>query len=175
MDTIVAKFSDPQWSPYVVGVGLGVLSWLTFLLSDRPLGVSTAFSKTAGMIEKAIRGPKVAQKLYYQENKPVIDWEWMLVIGLFFGALTSSLMAGTFHWEWMPDMWERTFGDNVLLRLGVALTGGICVGFGARWGCGCTSGHGISGNLQLVLASWLASACFFLGGMGTAMFIYKVL
>lgn len=175
MEKMFAALSDPVWSPYVVGVGIGVLSWLTFLLSDRPLGVSTAFAKTAGMIEKAIRGPKVAEKTYYQENKPAIDWEWMLVIGLFFGALTSALVSNTFQWEWVPGMWETAFGGNVFIRLAVAIFGGICVGFGARWGCGCTSGHGISGNLQLVLGSWLASACFFIGGIAAAMFIYRVL
>jgi len=53
--------------------------------------------------------------------------------------------------------------------------GGIIMGFGARWAGGCTSGHGISGTLQLAVSSWLAAICFFAGGILTAMFIYKVL
>jgi len=43
-----------RWSPYVVGAGIGVLSWLTFLLSDKIIGCSTAFARTAGMIEKIL-------------------------------------------------------------------------------------------------------------------------
>ena len=175
MDTMIDVFRDPSWSPYVVGVGIGVLSWLTFLFSDHPLGISTAFAKTAGMIEKAVRGPKVAKKLYYQENKPGIDWGWMLVIGVFIGALVSARISGTFRWEWVPSMWEAAFGANLFPRLAVAVVGGICVGFGARWGCGCTSGHGISGTMQLVLGSWLSAACFFIGGVGIAMLMYRVL
>jgi len=44
------------WSPYVVGAGIGILSWLTFLVSDKPIGCSTAFARTSGMIERLFRG-----------------------------------------------------------------------------------------------------------------------
>ena len=36
-------FTMKSWSPYVVGVGVGVLSWVAFATADKPLGVSTAF------------------------------------------------------------------------------------------------------------------------------------
>ena len=45
----------------------------------------------------------------------------------------------------------------------------------ARWAGGCTSGHGISGTLQLAVSSWIAAGCFFIGGIATAMLIFKVL
>ncbi|NQU37035.1 MAG: hypothetical protein HQ526_05485 [Actinobacteria bacterium] len=48
MNTLIDVLGDPSWSPYVVGVGIGVLSWLTFLFSDHALGISTAFAKTVG-------------------------------------------------------------------------------------------------------------------------------
>jgi uncharacterized membrane protein YedE/YeeE len=54
----------------------------------------------------------------------------------------------------------------------VAFIGGIVMGIGARWANGCTSGHGISGTLQLAVSSWLAAICFFIGGIVTAMLIY---
>lgn len=174
MNTIIDVLRDPTWSPYAAGVGIGVLSWLTFLFSNRPLGVSSAFANTAGMIEKAVRGSKVVEKPYYRENKPVIDWEWMLVLGLFIGAFTSAWLSGTIRWEWNPPMWEAVFGANIFARLAVAVVGGVCVGFGARWGGGCTSGHGISGTMQLVLSSWLAAICFFVGGAGIAMVMYRL-
>jgi uncharacterized protein len=162
------------WSPYLVGAGIGILSWLVFLLCNHPLGVSTALAKTAGMIEKTMRGPKAEEKLYWQENKPAVDWEWVLVLGLLIGAITASLLSGTFEWQWVPPMWAETFGSNIWKRLLTALAGGILVGFGARWGCGCTSGHGISGSLQLVLASWLAALLFFIGGITSAFLLYRI-
>lgn len=166
--------NETLWSPYLVGTGIGILSWLVFLLCNHPLGVSTAIAKTAGMIEKSLRGPHVEEKLYYQENKPAVDWEWMLVLGLLIGAFTAALLSGTFRLEWVPPLWADAFGPNVWKRLAVALCGGILVGFGARWGCGCTSGHGISGSLQLVLASWLASILFFIGGIISAFIMYRI-
>ena len=45
------------------------------------------------------------------------------------------------------------------------LIGGFCVGFGARYAGGCTSGHAISGISNLNWPSLLATACFFAGGL----------
>jgi uncharacterized membrane protein YedE/YeeE len=53
-----------------------------------------------------------------------------------------------------------------------AFIGGIVTGIGARWANGCTSGHGISGTLQRAVSSWLATICFFIGRIVTAMLIY---
>jgi uncharacterized membrane protein YedE/YeeE len=172
METLLDIVRDPRWSPYAAGAGIGILSWLVFLLSNQALGVSSALANTAGMIEIKIRGKRARLKEYYTEHPPVIDWEWMLVVGLFCGALVAAWASGTFQWEWVPPMWSQTFGPGIGKRLAVAIAGGIFIGFGARWGCGCTSGHGISGALQLVLSSWLAALCFFLGGMITAMILY---
>ncbi|MFP4283825.1 MAG: YeeE/YedE thiosulfate transporter family protein, partial [Opitutales bacterium] len=59
------------------------------------------------------------------------------------------------------------------LRSVVAFLGGMAMAFGARLAGGCTSGHGISGTLQLNLASWIALVCFFLGGMAVAFPLYR--
>ena len=154
-----------RWSPYVAGAGIGVLSWLTFVLSDRPIGCSTAFARTSGMLEKLVRGGAVDMKPYYRRFTPTIDWEWMLVLGIVLGAAVSALLSGDFAWQWVPPMWRAAFGPAPALRIAVALFGGICIGFGSRWAGGCTSGHGISGALQLTVVSWIAALCFFIGGI----------
>jgi len=164
-----------RWSPYAVGIGIGVLSWLTFLLSDKPIGCSTAFARTGGMIERLLRGKKVLEKLYYKEFPPRVDWEWMLVAGAILGAFTSAKLSGQFALQWVPSLWAQTFGPRPVTRVAVALLGGVLLGFGARWAGGCTSGHGISGTLQLAVSSWIAAACFFIGGVAAAFFIFRVL
>jgi uncharacterized membrane protein YedE/YeeE len=164
-----------RWSPFVVGVGIGVLSWVAFLLSDRPIGCSTAFVRTSGMIERLLRGHRVREKPYYQKFAPVIDWEWMLVVGVIIGAFISSRLSGTFDLEWVPAFWAGNVNANPAGRWTAALAGGVIMGMGARWAGGCTSGHGISGTLQLAVSSWLAAISFFAGGITTAMLIYKVL
>ncbi len=168
-------FLMERWSPYIVGAGIGILSWITFLLSDKPLGCSTAFARTGGMIQKLFRRKKVEENLYYQQFKPEIDWEWILVIGLFFGALASSLLSGMFRISWLPSLWVASFGETSLLRWAVAFAGGILMGFGARWAGGCTSGHGISGTMQLAVTSWISAVMFFVGGIAGAFLIFKVL
>ena len=162
-----------RWSPYVAGIGIGVLSCITFLLSDKFIGCSAAFSRTSGMIEKLFRGNIVAEKPYYKKFAPSIDWEWMLVLGVFIGAFLSARLSGQFQIAWVPNHWAAAFGNSLFTRWAVALVGGTIMGIGARWAGGCTSGHGISGTLQLAVSSWVAALCFFIGGILTATLVFS--
>jgi len=154
-----------RWSPYVVGGGIGVLIWTVFLLSDHPLGCSTAFANTAGMVECAFSHGKAREMPYYKKFIPGIDWYWMLIVGVLIGAFLSAYLSGTLALVIVPSFFASTFGTGAVLRFTVALIGGILLGLGARWAGGCTSGHGISGTLQLALSSWVAAICFFAGGI----------
>lgn len=157
------------WSPYIVGVAIGLLVCLSLIISDRPLGCSTGFVKTSGLIERIFRGKNVEKTDYYREIPPRVDWQFTILPGIVIGAFISSILSGVFELEWIPPLWEVTFGNDIGLRIGVALLGGILLALGARWAGGCTSGHGISGNLQLSVGSMVSSACFFIGGILTAM------
>lgn len=158
-------FSMAAWSPYIAGAGIGILIWTVFLLSDHPLGCSTGFSHTAGMVQCGISGNRAREMPYYRKFIPCIDWYWMLIIGVVIGAFLSSFLSGTLTIVTVPPIFAAAFGPDVVLRFAVALLGGILIGLGARWAGGCTSGHGISGTLQLSLASWIAAICFFAGGI----------
>ncbi len=57
----------------------------------------------------------------------------------------------------------------------ILLTGGILVGFGARYAGGCTSGHAISGLSNLQLPSLIATIGFFIGGLIMVHFIFPLL
>ncbi len=168
-------FTEVEWSPYVVGAAIGVLSWFTWLVSNEPIGCSTSFSRIAGMIERLFRGKRVEKKLYYQEVKPEVDWQVMLVMGIVIGALVSALLSGDFTWQWIPSVWGADIGNNTAIRLIVAFVGGILLGLGSRWAEGCTSGHGISGTMQLAVSSWISAACFFIGGILIAQLVFKVI
>ncbi len=168
-------FTQVQWSPYAVGAAIGVLSWFTWLVSNEPIGCSTSFSRLAGMIERLFRGQRVEKKPYYQEVKPQVDWQMMLVVGVVIGAVVSALLSGDFTWQWIPPVWSTDLGDSIAARLGVGFAGGILLGFGSRWADGCTSGHGISGAMQLAVSSWISAACFFIGGILVAQLVFKVI
>ena len=71
--------------------------------------------------------------------------------------------------EWKNVKSQRASGDR---RLAVGFLGGGLMAFGARLAGGCTSGHGISGAMQLSFGSWIALQGFFVGGIATAMLLF---
>ena len=168
------QYSGPAWSPYLVGTLIGLLTMLTFYFSNKPLGASTAYARVAGMLGIAVAPRHTESLKYYQDNKPAIDWEVMLVGGVIGGAFLAAWQGGELTGEWLPPMWEARFGSgSYAMRTVVALLGGILMAFGARLAGGCTSGHGISGALQLSVGSWIALICFFVGGIATAMLMFR--
>ena len=56
----------------------------------------------------------------------------------------------------------------------MAFGGDAITTYGARLAGGCTSGHDISGALQLSVSSWIALACFFLAAVATAHLLYRL-
>ena len=165
-------FGAERWSPYAVGIGIGVLSWLTLLLSDKFIGCSTPIARVAGMVERLFRKEKAVNRPYYKLFPPTVAWDLMFLIGILFGAFASARASGTFEIRWVTDLWVSRFGDAALIRVIVGFVGGILMGIGSRWAGGCTSGHGISGTMQLAISSWSAAICFFVGGIITAKLIF---
>ena len=165
------------WSPYIVGAGIGMLSWFAFATADRQIGITTAFEYVAALAGTAAV-PEIAQSNSYyaekiSENKPPkIDWEWMLVIGVFIGAYISSKMSGDRAPERVPPLWRWRFGDSQTVRYLGAFFGSFIMMFGARIAQGCTSGHAISGTLQLALSSWIFAPLIFAVASGTAFLLY---
>ena len=66
--------------------------------------------------------------------KPVVDWQFMLVLGLPIGAwLAARLARRQIHFTTaLPEAWVNRFGTSRARRLGLGLLGGMFVGFGAR-------------------------------------------
>ena len=62
--------SLPTWSPYIVGVGIGLLVCLALVVSDRPIGCSTAFVKATGLIEQTHSREERAGERILQEISP---------------------------------------------------------------------------------------------------------
>ena len=168
-------YSGPAWSPYVVGALIGLLSMATFYFSSKALGASSAYAALAGMLGRVVAPQHTNSLKYYKDNPPAIDWGFMLVLGAGVGAFLAAWHGNELANQWLSPMWAARFGDDSLpQRLGVALIGGIFMAFGARLAGGCTSGHGISGTMQLSVGSWIAVICFFIGGIVTAMLMFRV-
>lgn len=167
--------SRRSWSPYVVGALIGILSWFTFASVDKPLGITTAFEYTAAIGIREAAPAQAQSNAYYAEpeKKPKIDWEWMLVVGVFIGAYLSSKISDDRRRDSpVPPSWARRFGPSEAKRYAGAFAGGALLMLGARLAQGCTSGHGISGALQLAVSSWVFVAVFVASGIAAAFAIY---
>jgi hypothetical protein len=168
------QHASGAWSPYLVGGLIGLLSMATFYFSNKPLSVSTAYARLAGLVGNLFSRGHTANLKFYQDTKPKIEWGVMLVFGMLLGAFIAAVTGGEITAAWVPALWEQRFGPDVALRLGVAFVGGAITAYGARLAGGCTSGPGKSGALQLGGTSWDALACFFVAAVATAHLLYRI-
>lgn len=167
------EYPGPAWSPYVVGGLIGILSMLTFYFSNKPIGASTAYASVSGLLGLIV-APKHTRSLkYFKDNPPKVGWELMLVVAVIGGAFLAAWSGDELTGQFLPEMWRDRFGaESYWLRTLVAFAGGVSMAFGARMAGGCTSGHGISGTLQLAIGSWISAICFFIGGIIAAMLMF---
>ena len=162
------KTEDNGWSPYLAGALVGLLAiisvWATTVLMGKTnyLGASTTFVRAAGLLERAVAPERVAANEYFTTSKVKVDWQFMLVSGIFLGALISSVTDRSFKWESVPPVWAKRFGNSPIKRAVGAVLGGIVAMVGARMADGCPSGHGLSGMMQFSVSS-LAALCLFFG------------
>jgi len=97
---------------------------------------------------------------FFQKDSHVKSRQWRLVYA-------AGLILGAFIWQALPgsEMPITTVSTEQLLL------GGFIAGFGARYGNGCTSGHGICGMAAFSMTSILAVIAFLGAGMVTAQFV----
>lgn len=161
------------WNPYLAGALSGLVLIGSVWISGKFFGASTTFVRSAGMIEQAFNAERVSAVDYFTKEKPVVDWQWMFVLGILFGASIAARISGTYELKALPDMWRKRFGNSFLKRAAAAFAGGAIAMFGARLADGCPSGHGLSGSVQLAVSGFIALVCFFIGGVITARILYK--
>jgi len=116
------------------GMILGVAAALYVLLHGRILGISGIVS---GLLH-----PQLTDTA----------WRLSLVLGLITAPFLGALFFGIFPIVEIDSSW---------LAIGIA---GLLVGFGAQYGSGCTSGHGICGLSRLSPRSLVATLAFMSAG-----------
>jgi hypothetical protein len=172
------RFDDGGWSPYLAGALVGLLAIASayattqWLGKTKYLGASTTFVRAAGVIEQTADPERVAANAYFAKTKVKIDWQFMLVLGIFIGSLASAASDKSYKLEAVPPIWEDRFGPSVTKRAIGAFFGGIVAMMGARMASGCPSGHGLSGMMQLSVSAFVALAMFFGFGMLVAAVVY---
>lgn len=172
------RTSGGGWSPYLAGALAGLLAIASAAATTKLmgktafLGTSTTFVRAAGLMECAVAPEHVRANEYFTKEKVKVEWQFLLVIGIFAGALVSSLTDRSFKLEAVPPAWAARFGGSVGRRAAFAFLGGVVAMFGARLADGCPSGHGLSGLMQLSLSGFLALCLFFGVGVLVARLVY---
>jgi len=165
-------YPGPAWSPYVVGAGIGVLSWLTFYFSDKPIGASSFYAQVSGFIGKLFAKRHTQSLAYFKDNPPRVGWEFVFVLSTIAGGAIAAITGGSSLANGFRPCGRRVSATAFRLRAAVAfgrhpdgLRCAPCRGMHQR--------HGISGTMQLNAASWIAVICFFIGGIAVAMTLFK--
>jgi uncharacterized membrane protein YedE/YeeE len=130
---------------FLGGILLGVSAALYVILHGRILGISGIVS--------GLLSPKEGD----------IHWRLSLVLGLL-----SAPFLGVF----LFDLHTRSVIDADWIAIIIA---GLLVGFGASYGSGCTSGHGICGLSRLSARSLVATLSFMSTGFITVFVIRHLL
>lgn len=153
-----------QWTWWQGGIALGILSTLSMVLV-RPMGVSTFFPSTLGIVLKPLFPRFVEANAYFQTVPLTIGWEHLLVLGIPLGAFLAYKLS---------DDKSSAAGTGLATTSPLlTFTGGFLILFGARMAGGCTTGHVLSGMSQLSVAGFLFAAAVFAGGIPTAMLLKR--
>ncbi|MBN1303735.1 MAG: YeeE/YedE family protein [Anaerolineales bacterium] len=164
----------PYTNPYLGGILLGIVLFLSFLITGQGLGASGTLSRVAVFVEDLVAPDHVDRVPYLLEmaggkTNPLDYWIVFVTIGTILGGFTSGLIHGR-------TKWETTRGPNISNRTRwmLAFVGGILFAYGARMARGCTSGQALSGGASLSAGSWVVMFAIFGGAYGLAYFLRKV-
>lgn len=151
---MIAQLFPNGLERYLTGgllIGAGVA--LLYLTTGRPGGVSTFFSAFWSWLLK---------KPYFQQASLRDGRQWRLVysLGLILGGTLYGMLGLPLEASSLPA-WKLAVG-------------GLLIGFGARLGGGCTSGHGICGMASLSAGSLAMVATFLSTAILTAMLISRL-
>ena len=94
---------------------------------------------------------------------PDRDWRWIFLAGLLGGGAVT-------HWLFKMPLPAESTGSS-----GIFIISGLLVGFGTRYGGGCTSGHGVCGMGRRSPRSMVATLIFMMSGMLTVYVVRHVL
>lgn len=167
------------WPWYVAGPLIGLTVPLLLYSTGKTFGISSSLRHICA----ATLAGKSAYLRYDWRRQGL--WNLALVAGIVLGgAIAGSLLAGPQSVAISPatqaDLRALGIEDfsglvpRELYSLGalgrpagwlIMVMGGFLIGFGARYGDGCTSGHGITGLAGLERASAVAVLAFFVGGI----------
>jgi len=139
-----------KWSLMAGALGLAAVGILSFLIFQRPWGVTAGFALWGAKIFDAV-GIPVAEWAYWQgwranllEGSVFANRTSLMNFGIIAGAMAAASLAGRFR----PTL-QLSTRDVV-----VAVIGGLMMGYGARLAYGCNIGAYLGGIVSGSMHGW---------------------
>ncbi len=142
---------------FVSGPLIGLLVVALYAVANKHLGVTTAYMQVVTFA----RSPRMAEM-----------WRVWFFGGLVVGSLLPTFLRGGPS----PNLNYGALGDLLPLAaiVPVLFVAGLIMGFGARWGGGCTSGHAITGAAILSPGAMVGAATFVGTAIGLTLIVHLI-
>jgi uncharacterized membrane protein YedE/YeeE len=180
----IIEFITQPWPWYVAGPLIGLTVPTLLILGNKTFGISSSMRHIC-----AACIPAKIPFFQYDWKKEI--WNLVFVLGIFFGAVIATQLFsnpkdiivseklvndikqyGITDYSHLIPVDIINWESLITLRGFIMIViGGFMVGFGTRYGGGCTSGHAIMGLSSLQWPSLVATCCFMIGGIVMANFI----
>lgn len=142
---------------FIAGPIIGLLTVALYAVANKHLGVTTSYLQ----VMTFVRSPRSAE-----------IWRVWFFGGLAVGALLAAFLRGgpsaNLNYGVIADLLPVAVIGPVLFGAGMLM------GFGARWGGGCTSGHGIGGAAILSWGAMVGIGTIMASAIGLTLIIHLV-
>ena len=170
----VGRVAQKYANPYMAGILLGIVLFLSFFITGSGLGASGGMNRLLAAAEEWVIPAHVENTAYLaaiagEGKNPLDNWVVFVTLGTLIGGAASGILHGRFKVET-----NRGPRVSVRLRWVLAFAGGAFMGFGARMARGCTSGQALSGGAVLSVGSWAFMFAVFGGAYALAYFVRRL-
>ncbi len=163
----IDRVKDKKW--ILSGIALAFLNAIIFLtfVSNRPIGASTSYPYFGDLIIG------LTNNSYFAKIKVPGHWELIFLAGAVVASFLISLIKKEFKLILIHNNWQVHKGENTIGRVFWSFIGGFILIFGARMAGGCTSGHILSGGMQLAYSSLVFGVFVFISFLTVGELFYK--
>ena len=152
------------WNPYVGGIVLGTLLFLTFAIASQGFGASGTFARATAQFlvdhdKSWLENAYIANYFKHSDNA-LNNWTVIETLGILIGGFLSAILAGRFVFR--PD---KAASYSLSGRYFWAFTGGMVVAVASRLARGCTSGQGLDGMATFSVGAWIFMFTTFAGAL----------
>jgi uncharacterized membrane protein YedE/YeeE len=166
--------------PYIFGGITGLLLTVSVALWDKDLAPLSAFKSISDSVTTSttmLSIKNIGLDLHYIKTiaaTSLLNFQVFLILGIVLGAFFAAVISGKFKFTLeVPDLFKARFGEKVGLRIVMAFSGGLIMGFGGMVASGCSIYYGISSIARFDVTGFVTFIFFFVGTVIINRIIYR--